>query len=56
VALLSTSVNQPLSMLQLNYLAQGKNEIASVIAFIVMLTSVGGACFARAVGFNRAAL
>jgi iron(III) transport system permease protein len=56
VALLSTSVNQPLSMLQLNYLAQGKNEIASVIAFIVMLTSVGGAFLARAAGFNRAAL
>jgi iron(III) transport system permease protein len=56
VALLSTSTNQPLSMLQLNYLAQGKNEIASVIAFIVMLASVGGAFVARAAGFHGAAV
>jgi iron(III) transport system permease protein len=55
VALLSTTANQPLSMLQLNYLAQGKNEIASVIAFIVTLVSVGGACIARAAGFRGAA-
>jgi iron(III) transport system permease protein len=55
VALLSTTSNQPLSMLQLNYLAEGKNEIASVIAFVVMLTSVGGACIARAAGFRGAA-
>jgi iron(III) transport system permease protein len=56
VALLSTTANQPLAMLQLNYLAQGKNEIASVIAFIVMLASVGGACIARAAGFRGAAV
>jgi iron(III) transport system permease protein len=56
VALLSTTANQPLAMLQLNYLAQGKNEIASVIAFVVMLTSVGGAFLARAAGFRGAAL
>jgi iron(III) transport system permease protein len=56
VALLSTTTNQPLSMLQLNYLAQGKNEIASVIAFIVMLASVGGAFVARAAGFRGAAV
>jgi hypothetical protein len=43
-------------MLQLNYLAQGKNEIASVIAFVVMLASVGGAFLARAAGFRGAAL
>jgi len=55
VSLLSTTTNQPLSMLQLNYLAEGKNEIASVIAFIVMLTCVGGACIARAAGFRGAA-
>jgi iron(III) transport system permease protein len=56
VALLSTTANQPLAMLQLNYLAQGKNEIASVIAFVVMLASVGGAFLARAAGFRGAAL
>ena len=56
VALLSTTANQPLAMLQLNYLAQGKNEIASVIAFVVMLASVGGAFVARAAGFRGAAL
>ena len=48
--------NQPLSMLQLNYLAQGKNEVASVIAFVVMLASIGGAFLARAAGFRGAAL
>lgn len=56
VALLSTSANQPLAMLQLNYLAEGKNEIASVIAFVVMLASVGGAFIARAAGFRGAAV
>jgi iron(III) transport system permease protein len=56
VALLSTTANQPLSMLQLNYLAEGKNEIASVIAFVVMLASVGGACIARTAGFRGATL
>jgi iron(III) transport system permease protein len=56
IALLSTSANQPLSMLQLNYIAEGKNEIASVIAFIVMLASLGGALLARAAGFRGAAL
>jgi iron(III) transport system permease protein len=56
VALLSTNANQPLAMLQLNYLTQGKNEIASVIAFVVMLASVGGAFVARAAGFRGAAL
>ena len=56
VALLSTTANQPLAMLQLNYLAEGKNEIASVIAFIVMLASVGGAFIVRAAGFRGAAL
>jgi iron(III) transport system permease protein len=56
VALLSTTANQPLAMLQLNYLAQGKNEIASVIAFVVMLACIGGAFLARAAGFRGAAL
>ena len=56
VALLSTTANQPLAMLQLNYLAQGKNEIASVIAFVVMLASIGGALVVRAAGFRGAAL
>ncbi|MBV8087313.1 MAG: iron ABC transporter permease, partial [Chloroflexi bacterium] len=56
IALLSTSANEPLSMLQLNYIAEGKNEIASVIAFIVMLASLGGALLARAAGFRGAAL
>jgi iron(III) transport system permease protein len=56
VALLSTSANQPLAMLQLNYLAQGNTGVASVIAFIVMLASLGGALLARAAGFRGAAI
>ena len=56
VALLATSSNQPLSMLQLNYLAEGRNEVAAVISFMVMLASVGGALLARAAGFKGASL
>jgi iron(III) transport system permease protein len=56
VALLSTSANQPLAMLQLNYLAQGNTGVASVIAFIVMLASLGGALLARVAGFRGAAI
>jgi iron(III) transport system permease protein len=56
VALLATSSNQPLSILQLNYIAEGRNEVAAVISFIVMLASVGGALLARAAGFRGASL
>jgi iron(III) transport system permease protein len=56
IALLATSSNQPLSILQLNYLAQGRGEVAAVIAFIIMLTSIGGALLARSIGFKGAAL
>jgi len=56
IALLATSSNQPLSILQLNYLAQGRGEVAAVIAFIIMLASIGGALLARAIGFKGAAL
>lgn len=55
IALLSTSSNEPLSILQLNYIAQGKLEVASVIAFIIMLTSLACAFLARALGFKGAA-
>jgi iron(III) transport system permease protein len=56
IALLATSSNQPLSILQLNYLAQGRGEVAAVIAFIIMLASIGGALLARSIGFRGAAL
>jgi iron(III) transport system permease protein len=56
VALLATSSTQPLSILQLNYIAEGRNEVAAVISFIVMLASVGGALLARAAGFKGASL
>jgi iron(III) transport system permease protein len=56
VALLSTSSNQPLSMLQLNYIAEGKNEVAAVISFIIMVAALGGALLARSAGFRGAAI
>jgi iron(III) transport system permease protein len=56
VALLSTSTNQPLSILQLNYIAEGKNEVAAVISFIILLASLTGALLARSAGFKGAAV
>jgi iron(III) transport system permease protein len=46
-ALLSTSATRPLSILQLDYIAQRKFEGAMVVACIVMLVSLGGALVAR---------
>jgi iron(III) transport system permease protein len=46
-ALLSTSATRPLSILQLDYIAQRKFEGAMVVACIVMLVSLAGALVAR---------
>ena len=42
-ALLTTSANRPLSILQLDYIAQRKFEEAVVVACIIMFISLGGA-------------
>ncbi len=52
VALLSNSATQPLSIMQLNYLAEGKYEVASVIATILLFVSLGLALIARVFGYK----
>ena len=50
VALLSTTANRPLAILQLDYIAQKKLEEAAVIASIIMLISLAGALVAYVLG------
>jgi iron(III) transport system permease protein len=52
VALLSTSANRPLSMLQLDYITEGKFEVASVISTCVLIMTLGVALGARAFGLR----
>jgi iron(III) transport system permease protein len=51
-ALLTTSANRPLSILQLDYIAQRKFEEAVVVACIIMFISLGGALLARMLGLR----
>ena len=51
-ALLTTSANRPLSMLQLDYVAQRKFEEAVVVACIIMFVSLAGALVARLLGLR----
>ena len=50
VALLATSANRPLSILQLDFIAQKKFEEAVVVACIIMVISLVGALVARILG------
>jgi iron(III) transport system permease protein len=52
IALLATSANRPLSILQLDYIAQRKLEAAVVVACIIMIISLAGALAARLVGLR----
>jgi len=52
VALLSNSSNQPITMLQLNYIADGQMEVASVIGCISLFLTVGLALIARKLGYR----
>ena len=52
LALLSTSNTQPLALLQLDYMAAGNYEAASVVGVVVMLMTVGVAFLARAFGLR----
>ena len=52
IALLATSANRPLSILQLDLIAQRKFEEAVVVACIVMLISLAGALVARFLGLR----
>ena len=50
IALLATSANRPLSILQLDFIAQKKFEEAVVVACIIMVISLVGALVARLLG------
>jgi iron(III) transport system permease protein len=52
IALLATSANRPLSILQLDYIAQRKLEAAVVVACIIMIISLAGALAVRVVGLR----
>ena len=52
LALLVSSNNRPLSMLQLDYMIEGRYEVASVVGVIVVLMTVGVALVARLVGLH----
>ena len=52
IALLATSANRPLSILQLDYVAQRKFEAAMVVASIIMFISLAGALVARLLGLR----
>ena len=52
IALLATSANRPLSILQLDYIAQRKLEDAVVVACIIMFISLAGALVARLYGLR----
>lgn len=52
VALLSNAANRPMSILQLDYMAEGKFEVAAVVACIILFLTVGLALVARAFGYR----
>jgi iron(III) transport system permease protein len=52
VALLSNSAIRPLSIMQLDYISEGKYEVAAVIATILMALSLGLALLARKFGYK----
>jgi iron(III) transport system permease protein len=52
IALLATTANRPLSILQLDFIAQRKFEEAMVVACIIMLISLAGALVARVLGLR----
>ena len=52
IALLVTSENRPLSMLQLDYMVDGRYEAAAVVGIIVTLLTTGVTLIARALGLR----
>jgi iron(III) transport system permease protein len=54
VVLLSNSANRPLSVMQLDYLADGRYGVATVIAAVLLLMSVALALLARYFGYRGA--
>ncbi|MGA3683524.1 ABC transporter permease [Pseudomonas graminis] len=52
LALLGSSDNRPLSMLQLEYIAEGRNEASAVIGVIIALIAICAALIARRLGYR----
>jgi iron(III) transport system permease protein len=52
VVLLATNTTRPLSILQLDFMVDGRYESASVIGVIIMLMTVGVALIARLLGLR----
>jgi len=52
LALLVSSENRPLSMLQLEYIAEGRNEASAVIGVIIALIAICAALIARRLGYR----
>ena len=52
VVLLSNSTTRPLSVMQLDYISEGRYETAAVIAIILLLLSLGMALVARRFGYR----
>ncbi|NWB09083.1 iron ABC transporter permease [Pseudomonas sp. D5002] len=52
LALLVSSDNRPLSMLQLEYIAEGRNEASAVIGVIIALIAICAALIARRLGYR----
>ena len=50
VALLATSGTRPLSLLQLDFMVEGRYEAAAVVGVIVVLMTTGIAFFVRILG------
>lgn len=52
LALLVSSDNRPLSMLQLEYIAEGRNEASAVVGVIIALIAIVAALIARRLGYR----
>lgn len=52
LALLVTSSNRPLAVLQLDYMAEGRYEVASVVGVLVVVMTIGVCVLARCFGLG----
>lgn len=52
LALLVTSSNRPLAVLQLDYMAEGRYEVASVVGVIVVVMTIGMCLLAKSFGLG----
>jgi iron(III) transport system permease protein len=52
LALLVTSSNRPLAVLQLDYMAEGRYEVASVVGVVVVVMTIGVCLLARCFGLG----